>query len=103
MLNRAAASNASIVQIATWNDWGEGTQIEPCQEFGYRDLEIVQEIRKPQFGNGVSPTPEDLQLPIRLLRRRRRTTSDEDQKTLDRIAGMITAGDLPAVRTQLEN
>ena len=103
MLNRAAASNAAIVQIATWNDWGEGTQIEPCQEFGYRDLEIVQEIRKPQFGNGVSPTPEDLQLPIRLLRRRRRATSDEHQKTLDRIARMITAGNLPAVRTRLAN
>jgi len=26
-----------MVQIATWNDWGEGTGIEPTAEFGYRD------------------------------------------------------------------
>jgi hypothetical protein len=31
----------SIIQIATWNDWGEGTVVEPSREFGYRDLELV--------------------------------------------------------------
>ena len=102
MLQRAEASNAKIVQLATWNDWGEGTVVEPCREFGYRDLEIVQEIRQPQFGQGISSTPEDLRLPIRLLQRRRRATSDTQQKLLDRIAGIISAGDLPAARAELQ-
>ncbi len=26
----------SIVQIITWNDWGEGTEIEPSVEYGYK-------------------------------------------------------------------
>ena len=103
MLKRAGASKAAIVQIATWNDWGEGTQIEPCHEFGYRDLEIVQEVRRPQFGQGFNLTPEDLRLPIRILQRRRQVTSDEQKKSLDQIAQMIATGDLSAARTELSN
>jgi len=45
-LDRAFASNAPFVQIATWNDWGEGTSIEPSREFKYRDLEILQNYRQ---------------------------------------------------------
>src|SRR5262249_45260447 len=41
-LERALKSGAPMVQIATWNDWGEGTSIEPSREFGYRDLEQIQ-------------------------------------------------------------
>ncbi|MFN3189199.1 MAG: hypothetical protein ACE361_01650 [Aureliella sp.] len=34
MLELGLKSNVPIVQLATWNDWGEGTQIEPSREFG---------------------------------------------------------------------
>ena len=39
-----AAKNVGLdwVQISTWNDYGEGTIIEPTTEFGYQYLEIVQ-------------------------------------------------------------
>lgn len=37
-------SRAKFVQIATWNDWGEGTQIEPSQQHGNRDLTILKEM-----------------------------------------------------------
>jgi len=37
-LRQSLASGSPVVQIATWNDWGEGTQIEPSREFGFRDL-----------------------------------------------------------------
>lgn len=39
-----AARNAGLewVQISTWNDYGEGTIIEPTTEFKYQYLEIVQ-------------------------------------------------------------
>lgn len=103
MLQRAAASSAAIVQIATWNDWGEGTQIEPCREFGYRDLEIVQKLRQPQLGQGVSSTPEDLRLPIRILHRRRQENTDDQQKSLDQIVRKIVTGELSAARTELSN
>ena len=35
-LGRAMASGNPLVQIATWNDFGEGTCIEPSREYGYR-------------------------------------------------------------------
>ncbi len=47
-LQKAMDSNASIIQIATWNDWGEGTQIEPSKEFGYRELKFIQAILRRQ-------------------------------------------------------
>ena len=103
MLKRALESGAAIAQIATWNDWGEGTQIEPCQEFGYRDLEIIQEFRRPKFGGAVKPTPSDLRLPIRILQQRQRATHDTQRNSLDQIALLIANGDLPAARQKLEN
>ncbi len=56
-----AAKNAGLewVQISTWNDYGEGTIIEPTTEFGYQYLEIVQ-----QFA-GVSYTRSQLELIFR--------------------------------------
>ena len=37
-----ALANSEHVQVATWNDYGEGTIIEPTKEFGYGFLEILQ-------------------------------------------------------------
>jgi glycosyl hydrolase family 99 len=34
--------SVSWVQIVTWNDWNEGTEIEPSQEYGYDYLEATQ-------------------------------------------------------------
>lgn len=31
-----------MVQIVTWNDWAEATQVEPSQDFGHRDLEVCR-------------------------------------------------------------
>jgi hypothetical protein len=33
-----------IVQIATWNDWNEGTQIEPSEQHGTRELRSTSEL-----------------------------------------------------------
>lgn len=52
----SAAKNAGLqwLQISTWNDYGEGTIIEPTQEFGYRYL------MKLQTFTGVSYQESDL-------------------------------------------
>ncbi len=63
-LASALRSPAQIVQIATWNDWGEGTQIEPSQEFGCRDLIATQRVRRQVWGTGRGGSPADLQLII---------------------------------------
>jgi len=41
-------SGAPIVQIATWNDYGEGTGIEPTAERGLRDLGVVRNRLRPE-------------------------------------------------------
>jgi hypothetical protein len=54
-LEQGLRSGDAVVQIATWNDWGEGTAIEPSKEFGYRDLETVQQLRRQFVDARVRP------------------------------------------------
>lgn len=71
----ALASNPIIVQVATWNDWGEGTQIEPSQEFEYRDLETLQTYRK-KLDPSFAFTAQDLRLPYELYELRKKFHKD---------------------------
>jgi hypothetical protein len=59
-------SDANIVQIVTWNDYGEGTIIEPTVEDGYLYLEITQELRKEYIDSNFPCVAADLRLPVRL-------------------------------------
>jgi len=43
----AMNSGSPIVQIATWNDYGEGTSIEPSLTRGTRDLEVIMHRLRP--------------------------------------------------------
>ena len=42
MLELARQNNAEHLQLITWNDFGEGTMIEPTREFGFRFLNDLQ-------------------------------------------------------------
>jgi hypothetical protein len=99
-LARALRSGAEVVQVATWNDWGEGTMIEPSVEFGFRDLEVLRRVRG---GHGVEMGADDLRLPLRLLALRRLS---EDRRPapldLERIAGLLAAGEVRAAVRALE-
>jgi len=97
-LRKALDSNASIIQIATWNDWGEGTQIEPCIEFEYRDLKHLQSLLGRRERR---PTAADLRLPYKLLELRRTATRPDEQEALDRIAGLLASGGVNDVRQKL--
>ena len=90
-LKMALQQQQPLIQIATWNDWGEGTSIEPSVEFGYRDLESIQRMRRKQIEPGFAFVAADLRLPQRLLQLRRENTHDAGQ--LDRIAQSIAMGD----------
>ncbi|MEM6829736.1 MAG: glycoside hydrolase family 71/99-like protein [Bacteroidota bacterium] len=56
---------ADFIQIATWNDFGEGTMIEPTEEHGFMYLQLLQQY------TGVDFTPEDLQVALDLYRARK--------------------------------
>lgn len=96
-LEQAINSNAPIVQIATWNDWGEGTQIEPDRESRYRDLKIVQTVLHER--KRTTFNEDDLLLPHRLLRIRPAGKSTE---LSDLTADSISAGRLKAARESLQ-
>ena len=78
-LDRAWHGKARIIQIATWNDFGEGTIIEPTQEFGYRYLESLQG-RRAKIDPAFHFIPADLRLPVMLYQLRKQ---DPEIKGLD--------------------
>jgi acetyl esterase/lipase len=70
-LDLAMRAGSPVVQIATWNDYGEGTVIEPTRGSGYRYLEILQK-RLNVRGHG----PADLRLPVMLYQLRKRVGAE---------------------------
>lgn len=64
-LNLALKSEAPFAQIATWNDFGEGTVIEPTHNLGYRYLDELQTRLKAPYAS------DDLRLPVTLYRLRK--------------------------------
>ena len=63
-LAKALQSHAPVVQLVTWNDWGEGTQIEPSVQVGFRDLAATQRLRRRFIDPKFTPTAADLSLPV---------------------------------------
>ncbi len=100
-LGRALAARSKIVQIATWNDWGEGTVIEPSREFGYRDLEVIQASCRKSIGPSFRASPMDLRLPKRLYDRRQQASKPEQHRELDRVSGWLASGQYARARTVL--
>ena len=68
-LEAALKSNSELIQIATWNYYGEGTMIEPTKEFTYRYLERIQRLFLND--NNFSYIPSDLRLPVNLYQLRK--------------------------------
>jgi hypothetical protein len=100
-LRRALESKSPFVQIATWNDWGEGTGIEPTKQFGYRDVETVQRQRRELVDRAFRPVAEDLRLPNRLLSLRRRR-QPPSQVELNEVAALLSTGSVNEARQLLE-
>ncbi len=86
----AIEAKPQMIQLATWNDWGEGTQIEPSKDFGFRDLEFLQQQRREHSAEHSDLNPSDLQLGLRLLQRRR--SKQFDASKLDGVADLIANG-----------
>ncbi|CAG7731803.1 unnamed protein product [Allacma fusca] len=59
-LNLAVQSGVPFIQLATWNDYGEGTMVEPTREFGNGFLNILQNTLGVPFGNAELETVKKL-------------------------------------------
>lgn len=88
-LDLARKSQTPIIQIATWNDFGEGTVIEPSVDYGYWFLEYLQQ----QFPKTAAVSPADLQLPVMLYHLRKAASGDNAKLAqLDHAAAQLFTG-----------
>jgi glycoprotein endo-alpha-1,2-mannosidase len=80
--------NPDIVQLVTWNDFGEGTALEPTLEFGSSFLKQIQGFTSPRY------KPEDLDLPLKLYNLRKQYAGNEEANSgLDQVFETIVEGD----------
>ncbi|MDR3286825.1 MAG: hypothetical protein LBT27_05230 [Prevotellaceae bacterium] len=80
LLNMAKQENMNFLQLITWNDFGEGTMIEPTLEFGYDFLKSTQTFA------GVSYSESQLTLIRKLFDYRKEFKNDKEiNKKLDQI------------------
>ncbi len=64
-LERAKNANTDFIQLITWNDWGEGTAIEPSLDYEYQPLTIVQDFV------GMESNQSNLELTVELYKKRK--------------------------------
>jgi hypothetical protein len=101
-LSRALTNNAAMVQIVTWNDFGEGTMIEPTVEYGFRDLGIIQDYRRQYLDPRFAGRTNDLTLAHQIYQLRRRAATNSALNTaLDRVFTNIIRGELADARQHL--
>jgi hypothetical protein len=101
-LARAMTNNSAIVQLVTWNDFGEGTMIEPTQDYGYRDLGIVQNLRRQYLDPAFSYHTNDLAMAFRFYTLRKQYGSNAAVSAeLDRIFTNIVSGAVSTANQQL--
>jgi hypothetical protein len=93
-LQLALDANPDVIQLITWNDYGEGTIIEPTEEFGYRYLEMVQSTRRATDNEPFPFDVEDLELPLRLYDLRKQYAKDAQVNAqLDQAFEAILSGE----------
>jgi len=99
---RAMTNNSALVQVVTWNDFGEGTMIEPTKEYGFRDLKLIQDFCRPHRDALPAAVADDLPLALRFYQLRRRAGTDAAlNAVLDRVFAALVSGDESGAAAQL--
>lgn len=102
-LGRAMTNGSAIVQIVTWNDYGEGTVVEPTREYGFRDLGIIQDFRRQYLEAGFPHGTNDLALALQFYNLRKQSATNAALAgELDGVFTNIVSGKLDSARQQLE-
>ncbi|MGC9941294.1 MAG: glycoside hydrolase family 71/99-like protein [Verrucomicrobiota bacterium] len=102
-LSRAMTNSSAIVQIVTWNDFGEGSMIEPTREYGYRDLGIMQDFRRQYLQPDFSYKTDDLAIPLRFYNLRRQYLANATVSAeLDQIFTNLVSGQINVAKLQLD-
>lgn len=98
MLDKALASSVSIIQFATWNDYGEGTMIEPTEEFGYSFLTTMQQKLGVPYGQ------HELEVIYQLYQARKSYAGNNTiQSQLDQVFTYLANQQIPQAEALLNN
>jgi hypothetical protein len=101
-LRQAFTNGSSFVHLVTWNDFGEGTMVEPTLDYGYRDLGIIQNFRRQYLDPGFSYTTNDLTTAFRFYNLRKQYgTNTAISAELNRIFTNIVTGKITAANRRL--
>jgi len=108
-LSRAMTNASAFIQVATWNDYGEGTVIEPTAAgsepttlYGFSDLGIIQDFRRHYLDPAFPYHTNDLELAVRQYHLRKKYSNNlAVTAELDRIFTNIIAGNIVAASVQL--
>ncbi|MDR1586309.1 MAG: discoidin domain-containing protein, partial [Treponema sp.] len=89
----AERARANVIQLQTWNDYGEGTIIEPTIERGYKELEYLQDKRKERDGE-FPFNYSDLRIPIELYKTAvSEKAADEQKRQIASLYDILFSGD----------
>lgn len=95
-LDLALSNNLPRIQIATWNDYGEGSDIEPTREYGYGFLTHLQQRL------GVNLGQADLELVNELFNQRKKFAGNaSEQARLDSVFNDLVSLQMSAARSRL--
>jgi len=96
-LDLALNQGVQHIQLATWNDYGEGTMIEPTREFGYGFLTYLQQ-RLGVSGLGQA----ELELVAQLYQQRKQFKGNAtEQARLDNVFSYLVSLQISAARALL--
>jgi hypothetical protein len=102
-LCRAVTNASTIVLIVTWNDFGEGTAVEPTTEYAFRDLGMIQDFRSQYIDPQFRLHTNDLALAFRFYQLRRQAgTNTATAAALDQTFSDLISGRIPSARTRLD-
>ncbi|MEM1096596.1 MAG: T9SS type A sorting domain-containing protein [Bacteroidota bacterium] len=98
--DQAVGQEVPMIQLVTWNDFGEGTTIEPTVEYGTQYLQFIQS--RVQGWRDLPFVAEDLRLPEQIFRARKDYAGDATvQAEADAAAEALRTGDPTTARALL--
>lgn len=97
-LAKAQERHAKYVQLVTWNDYGEGTMVEPTLERGFTDLETIQQWC------GVKYDKTELELIYEYYQKRVAFSSDSEKSaTLKEVYQHLIQLEVDKARAKLDS
>jgi hypothetical protein len=108
-LRRAMTNNSALIQLVTWNDFGEGTVIEPTvagseptTKYGFENLRIIQDLRRQYLDASFPYHTNDLALALRFYNLRKQYGNSQPVTAeLDRVFTNLVSGKISTANLQL--